>query len=199
MVLTVLLLGLLTVAAATDALYHRIYNWTTYPGILAALAINGLATAWAARWAAGSGADPRSFCTWLGWIDVWDSFFGFLVCGGVLLVCFVFFRLGGGDVKLMAMMGAFVGVNQGVIAMLWTFVLGGCTGVIVLVWRVGPLRLAAAVFRHLLWTIRLGRVGPLTPQQRAQLQPPLFLAPSALAAAVIVQFHLLERWGIAAF
>ena len=194
MVLTVLLLGLLSVAAATDAVRHRIYNWTTYPGILAALATNGLATAWAAA----VGADPRSFCPWLTWIDAWDSFFGFLVCGAVLLVCFVLFRLGGGDVKLMAMMGAFLGVEQGVKAMLWTFVLGGCVGLIVLVWRVGPLRLAAAVFRHLLWTVRLGRIGPLTPEQRAQLQPPLFLAPSALAAAAIVQFDLLERFGLGA-
>jgi prepilin peptidase CpaA len=186
MVLTALLLGLLTIAAATDAVRHRIYNWTTYPGMLAALAINGLATAWAA------GADPRSFCPWLGWIDVWDSLFGLAVCGGALLVCFVLFRLGGGDVKLMAMMGAFLGVEQGVKAMLWTLVIGGCTGVIVLVWRVGPLRLAAAALRHLLWTIRLGRITPLVPDQRAQLQPPLFLAPSALAAAAIVQFRLVE-------
>ena len=191
MVLPVLLLGLLTVAAATDAVRHRIYNWTTYPGILAALATNGLATAWAARGAAG--ADPRSFCPWLGWIDAWDSLFGLAACGGVLLVCFVLFGLGGGDVKLMAMIGAFLGVEQGIKAMLWTFVIGGCMGVIVLVWRVGPLRLAAAVLRHLLWTIRLGRLSPLSPEERAQLQPPLFLAPSALAAAVIVQFRLLER------
>ena len=83
--------------------------------------------------------------------------------------------------------------------MLWTFVLGGCAGLIVLVWRVGPLRLGAAVLRYLLWVIRLGRLSPLSPEQRAQLQPPLFLAPSALAAAVIVVFGLMERLGIAAF
>ena len=80
--------------------------------------------------------------------------------------------------------------------MLWTFVLGGCMGLIVLVWRVGPLRLAAAAARYLLWAIRLGRLSPLTPDERVQLQPPLFLAPSALAAAVIVRFGLMERWGI---
>jgi hypothetical protein len=64
-------------------------------------------------------------------------------------------------------------------------------GLIVLVWRVGPLRLVASVGRHLLWMLRLGRFQPLTPEERAALQPPLFLAPSALAAAVIVEFNLL--------
>ena len=75
--------------------------------------------------------------------------------------------------------------------MLWTFVLGGCMGLIVLVWRFGPLRLIASVARHLLWTLRLARFQPLTPEERAALQPPLFLAPSALVACVIVQFGLI--------
>ncbi len=176
MVLPVLLLGLLTVAAATDAVRHRIYNWTTYPGILAALTVNGLATVLAAG--RGSDADPRSFCPWLGWIDAWDSLFGLAVCGGVLLVCFVLFGLGGGDVKLMAMMGDFLGVEQGIKAMLWTFVIGGCMGLVVLVWRVGPLRLAAAVLRHLLWTIRLGHLTPLSPDERPSSSRPCFWPPA---------------------
>ena len=72
--------------------------------------------------------------------------------------------------------------------MLWTFVLGGCMGLIVLIWRVGPVRLLVRAIRQVLWTLRLGRWSPLTPEERAQLQPPLFLAPSALAAVLIVQF-----------
>lgn len=77
--------------------------------------------------------------------------------------------------------------------MLWTFVLGGCMAVIVLVWRVGFWRLLARTFRQVLWTLRLGSWSRLTPEERAQLQPPLFLAPSALIAAVIVQFSLVDR------
>ena len=37
MVATVLLLALVAVAAITDLLRHKIYNWTTYSGILAGL------------------------------------------------------------------------------------------------------------------------------------------------------------------
>jgi prepilin peptidase CpaA len=187
MVAKVLLVGLLAVAAATDVLRHRIYNWTTYPGILAALGLNGLASGLLAAATADRATLER-----LGWIGFAGSLYGLAICGGVLLVCFVLFKVGGGDVKLMAMLGAFLGPEQGVVAMLWTFVLGGCLGLIVLVWRMGPLRLVAAVFRHLLWMLRLGRFQPLTPDERALLQPPLFLAPSALAAAVIVQFSLIE-------
>ena len=109
-----------------------------------------------------------------------------------MLVCFVGFKVGGGDVKLIAMLGAFLGFEQGIMAMLWTFVLGGCVGLIVLIWRVGPLRLVARVLRQVLWTLRLGRWSPLSESERAQLQPPLFLAPSALVAVVIVRFSLVD-------
>ena len=57
-----------------------------------------------------------------------------------MIVCFVFFPgIGGGDVKLMAMVGALLGTYDGLEALLWTFVLAACFGLIVLVWRVGPL------------------------------------------------------------
>jgi prepilin peptidase CpaA len=186
MVAKVLLLGLLAVATATDLRRHRIYNWTTYPGILAALGLNSLGTALVA-----AGVLEEATLRGLGWISIGESLAGFLVCGLVLVACYVLLKVGGGDVKLMAMLGAFLGVDKGVEAMLWTFVLGGCMGLIVLVWRFGPLRLIVSVARHLLWTLRLARFQPLTPEERAALQPPLFLAPSALVACVIVQFGLI--------
>jgi Flp pilus assembly protein protease CpaA len=186
MVAEVLLLGLLAVATATDLWRHRIYNWTTYPGILAALGMNALGAG-----LLRGGLLEEATLRHLGWIGLAESALGFLICGGVMLVCYVLLQVGGGDVKLIAMLGAFLGQERGVETMLWTFVLGACLGLIVLVWRVGPLRLIASVGGHLLWMLRLGRFQPLTPEQRAALEPPLFLAPSAMAAAVIVQFGLL--------
>jgi len=70
-------------------------------------------------------------------------------------------------------------------------VLGACLALIVLVWRVGPLRLVGQVFRQMLYTLRLGQWSPLSDEQRAQLQPPVFLAPCALVAVVIVRFELM--------
>ncbi|NLF07111.1 MAG: prepilin peptidase [Pirellulaceae bacterium] len=191
MPVTILLLCFVLTAAATDVAWHKVYNWTTYSGIVAAFAISAGGTALAAAgW-----SDEGSLRHDLGWIPLTESLLGFAACGLLMLVCFVMFRIGGGDVKLLAMLGAFMGPEQGITAMLWTFVLGGCLGLIVLIWRVGPLRLGLAVGRRLIWLLRIGRMEPLADDERAQLQPPLFLAPCALAAVVIVRFDLLNVLG----
>lgn len=186
MVATVLLLALLLTATVTDVSRRRIYNATTYPGMAAALGLN----------AAGSAAvglnwvRPETLAP-LGWISLTESLFGLLACGAIMLVCFVLFQVGGGDVKLLAMVGAFVGPQRGMEAMLWTFIAGGCLAIIVLLWRIGPLELMRRVLRHVLATLRVGRISRPTDEERAQLRAPLFLAPCALAAAVIVQFGLI--------
>jgi len=187
MVVTILLLGLMALATATDFARHKIYNWTTYPGILVALGFHGFGSLLLA-----SGVFTASQLQPWGWMPFAESLIGFFACGFLMLACFVFFRIGGGDVKLMAMLGAFLGFEEGIMALLWTFVLGGCVGVIVLICRVGAGRLIVRVLRQLLWTLRLGRWSPLSEEERAQLQTPLFLAPSALAAVVIVRLGLVN-------
>ena len=109
-----------------------------------------------------------------------------------MLVCYVLFRIGGGDVKLIAMLGAFLGLEQGIEAMLWTFVLGACTALIVLVWRVGPLRLLGRMWRQFAAMFGLSYWSPLTEAERGELHSPLFLAPGALVAVVIVRFDLIN-------
>lgn len=189
MVATILLLGLVLVATTTDLARHKIYNWTTYSGMIAALGLSAAGSL--LRWDAGVGEEQLH---WLGWIPFFESLLGLVACGSVMLVCFALFRVGGGDVKLIAMLGAFLGPQQGIEAMLWTFVLGGCVGLIVLIWRVGPLCLATRTLRQILWSLRLGQWSPLTDAERAQLQPPLYLAPSALAAVIIVRFSLVAAF-----
>ena len=50
-----------------------------------------------------------------------------------MLVCFVCFQIGGGEVKLIAMIGAFVGPEFGVQVLLWTLVLGALSAIVT--WR----------------------------------------------------------------
>ena len=88
---TVLLLLLTATAAVTDLVYHKIYNWTTYPGIILALVVNYLLNGW-------DDGDPRG-------PGLADSLKGFALCGGLMLVSYVLFQVGGGDVKLLAMLG----------------------------------------------------------------------------------------------
>jgi len=186
MVTTALLLGLLLVATFTDVRQRKIYNWTTYPGFLIALGLNGLGTLLEIDAASGTGADVRLY----GLVGLPYSAGGFFLCGAVMLVCYVFFAggVGGGDVKLVAMIGAFLGLEDGIEAMLWTFVLAGCVALISLVWRVGPVKLLVWVTRHALWILRLGKAATLTDEEKEQLKTQLFLSPNAVVAVVIVSF-----------
>jgi prepilin peptidase CpaA len=118
---------------------------------------------------------------------------GLLACGLVMLVCFVFFRVGGGDVKLLAMVGAFLGPYRGLEALLWTFVLGGAVGLIVLIWRVGFWTLLRRAFQQLMWYLKFAGWVGWTEEERRQLQAPLFLAPSALAGVLIVRFSVMDH------
>ena len=46
MLSTVLLLVFTAVAAVTDLLWNKIYNWNTYGGIVAGLALSAAGSAW---------------------------------------------------------------------------------------------------------------------------------------------------------
>jgi prepilin peptidase CpaA len=193
MLATILLLGLVLVATGTDLARHKIYNWTTYCGTLAAWGLS------AAGWLLlAGGAVPESRLRAWGWISVPESLLGVLACGLLMLICFAMFKIGGGDVKLIAMLGAFLGPEQGITVMLWTFVCGACAGLSILIWRVGPARTVVLAFRRVaaalvrIGWLRIGLVRPLREEERAQLQPPLYLAPSALAAVVMVRFSLMD-------
>ncbi|GAB4153226.1 MAG: prepilin peptidase [Planctomycetaceae bacterium] len=184
MLLTGLLVAFLVVATITDLREHKIYNKTTYPGI----AVGLIAQAW-------QGFLQNS---WLGfWTGLQEGLFGFLVCGFIMLFCFVLFNVGGGDVKLLAMMGAFLGLEQGIEALLWTFVLGAVMGAAMLIWKFGLLNLLGNTFKHLRLIFRVRGWVPLTEEEREPLKRWLFLAPSALMAVLIMaaerEFHFLNR------
>ncbi len=180
MISTGLLLTLVAIAGITDIRSRKIPNALTYPGIAAALAIN-LATIWI------SDDLVRHWEPVIGWVGWRDSLTGLAVCGLFMLVCFVFFGIGGGDVKLLTMAGAFLGLEQGLEVLLWTFILGGCLGLTLLIWRVGALRLLDRAWRQFLAVIRWGTSLGLSDEERKELKSELFLAPCALVAVLIVR------------
>lgn len=182
---TVVLAGLLLTASITDVRWRRVYNWTTYPGVLLALGANGLASA--------AGFDLEG--PWnerLGLVGLADSLAGGVGCGFVMLVCYVFFAggVGGGDVKLLAMIGAFLGLRRGFEALLWTFVLGACVAILLVVWRVGLGHLLVTAFQRLANLLRLRVWTPLPDAERERWKTDVFLSPAALAAVVIVQAEM---------
>ena len=100
------LFALLAVAAVSDWRSYRIPNWLTFGGALFALVYGTLAARTPAVGAA--------------------SAFGGLGIGFAAMVPFyVIGIMGAGDVKLMAMAGAFIGPEQTLMAVLFTFIAGG--------------------------------------------------------------------------
>jgi prepilin peptidase CpaA len=184
MLATLLLIALVLTAAITDAARHRIYNWTTYPGMLAGLVLAGFG-------AVLERIAPESAAAWqplIGWLSWTDALGGFLVCGCLMVVCFVFFPMGGGDVKLLAMVGALAGLEKGLDILLWTFVFGGCLGLIILIWKFGAWRLLKLSGQMILGIATLGTVLKPPTEEKTVLQWPLFLGPcaaAALAAALV--------------
>ena len=167
------LAGLLIVATFTDIRRQKIYNWTTYPGILLGLALGGLER---------------------GWPGVEDRLLAVLLCGGLMLLAFVLLGIGGGDVKLIAMMAAFLGVERGVEAMLWTFVLGAIAAGGLLIWRLGAGRILAKTAGQLKAMFTAKNWVPLTEAEREPLKRGLYLAPSALAAVCLLWANDAYRW-----
>ncbi|MEK6247676.1 MAG: A24 family peptidase [Planctomycetales bacterium] len=174
MLATALMLVFVSVAAVTDVLYRKIYNWTTYSGILCALAIGGVV---------GTLDTP---IPWLGTLPFYQSAGGLLACAGIMLVCYVFFPVGGGDVKLLAMLGAFLGVEPGIETLLWTLVLGGALGLIILVWRTGTLTLLRRFIQYGKAAVRMRGFTHLRDADAESSSTSLFLAPAALAAVMVV-------------
>ncbi|HEX5103508.1 MAG TPA: prepilin peptidase, partial [Pirellulaceae bacterium] len=123
----------------------------------------------------------------VGWLPVSEAVGGFLVCGLVVVCCFVVFPIGGGDVKLLAMIGALAGLNKGLEVLLWTFIFGGCVGLVILIWRLGPLALLLRGWQLLVGVLTLGIWLRPPEKEQETLKLPVFLGPCA-AAALIATF-----------
>lgn len=109
-----LLAGLLGVAVWQDILTRRIPNWLVLCGLIAGLACNAFVSQ-------GSGL----FMAEGGGLGLWQSLFGMLAGGALLLPLYLLRAMGAGDVKLMAALGAFFGPWQIVGVVLLTFLAGG--------------------------------------------------------------------------
>lgn len=191
MICTVVLFVLLIIASYTDITQGKIFNTVVYPGIVMG-PVAGL-TVWMLDLESRMGAERYQAI--VGFVDVKTSGYGLIACGGVMVICYAFFagQIGGGDVKLIAMLGSLLGPYLGLEAMLWTFVLGGVMAVVQLIWMTGVTNLAVQCFRYVVVVLRSRSFVRLTQEEREPLKTNLFLAPSALIATVIVRFDLVHQ------
>ena len=126
---TVVLFTLLIVAAVSDVHRHRIPNWLTLSGLAFGLLYSAFVPFWG----------HHGFLWSLGGAGI-----GF----GVMFPMWLLRLTGAGDVKLMAMVGAFVGPFGALCAALLTFAAGGVLAIGVLLWK-GQLRRALCNVYHL--------------------------------------------------
>jgi len=132
------LLGIVAVAAIIDLRTHRIPNWLTFPALALGLVWNLVVSG-----PAGLGA----------------ALLGVLVGAGLFLIPYVLGGMGPGDVKLMGVVGAFMGPGGA----LWTALFAGVAGgVLAVFWALAHGRLAPVLARA------AGLVGAaIDPRRRA--------------------------------
>ncbi len=122
---TAVLVLLLIVAAGSDVRSHRIPNWLVFGGTAFALLYNGLG------FAVADNSMSVAFLRENGWLV---SIEGLAVGLLALLPLYLLRAMGAGDVKLMAMAGAFLGPWNALLAVLATFLAGGLLALVYVVW-----------------------------------------------------------------
>ena len=130
----ILLIGLMTVCAATDAARRKIYNVVVFPSLLLAL-IGHLATS--------------------GWQGLGASFLGLSTGLALLLVPYLMGGMGAGDVKLLALVGALQGAEFALFAAAYMAMLGFILSVAFVLVQ----KKARSFLTYLLFTIMSWRIG----------------------------------------
>jgi prepilin peptidase CpaA len=122
-------LAISAVGAVKDVLGRRIPNSLTYSGLLVALVVRGQVA---------------------GWPGLKGGLTGMLLAGGIFYLLFLLGGMGGGDVKLMAAVGAWAGITQVMSILLVAAIAGG-------ILAVGYMVLHRQVLETLLNTLELVR------------------------------------------
>ena len=148
------LVVLLVVTTWTDSSWKKIPNWATYPALLWFLIFNSIASVIEVNSAEVSNASPA---TWfptvgpesLGAIGIGASLLGLVGCFGVMVVLSGFLKTSGGDVKLLAAIGACVGIRLGLLAMCLGYIVAGCYSLILCISHYGLFTILKSVGRWL--------------------------------------------------
>lgn len=161
----ILLAIVLAIAAGTDFRWHKIPNRLVVIGVVLALTTN---TGWLLM---GQNA--------LAGPDWWSPLAGLAAGFALLLPLYLFRAMGAGDVKLMAMVGAFIGFPAILTATLYTMAAGGILALIFMLGR-GVAAQAISNLRLMLTSLAVrvstGQGGKLEPLATAAARMPYALA-----------------------
>lgn len=174
-----LLAALLGGAVFHDVRAHRIPNRLVLWGLIAALALSALAPHGGGYFAAGAAGSP----------GIGASMLGAATGLAIFLPLYLLRAMGAGDVKLMAMTGAFLAPAGAAEAALLTLALGGVLSFSAALWN-GVLRQALANVRFMLTDAAVrgltARTAAIQPALLSVGKVPYAIAIAAGAAAYVV-------------
>lgn len=125
-------------SVATDLLWRRILDAVTYPALVLALGIRFFAEGW------GTGET-----------GLLSGLIGAALCAGIFALFAWRGRMGWGDVKLMAVVGAAFGYPLAMAALVFTSLVGALQALITLIWHGAVFDTVAAFGRRLAERVRL--------------------------------------------
>jgi prepilin peptidase CpaA len=170
----VLLLAVL-IATVTDLRWRRIPNWLTVSTLLLGFALNALVTY----------PSPLD--------GVWLAAKGFALAFGLNLVMYVLHMTGAGDVKLLAAIGAMVGISDFLGIFLLTALLGGVLAVVLMLLK-GRVRQTLWNVGFLVGELMRWRSPHLTREQLDVGSAKAFRLPGAVRICLgVVSFLVMAR------
>ncbi len=145
-----LLISALIAITFIDLEHKIIPNVITYPGILMGILYSALITDWDNfRQAIHTFNETQNLFSTLRELPVLDSIFGIILGGGILLLIAYLYKalkkrdgMGMGDVKLLAMIGAFFGWEGVLFVIFLGSILGSVIGISIIIAKKGDLKYA---------------------------------------------------------
>jgi Flp pilus assembly protein protease CpaA len=191
------LLSVLAICAMTDIQGRRIFNWATYTALIWALLINGVASI-CHTGSPESTSHSLSTITigpgMLGAVGIGQSLGGAALCFIITLTGYHMSGRGAGDVKLATVIGALLGINHGVFAVAYSYIVAAVAIILWSTWVIGPLAIAKAFVRTIgTW---LGPLWPFPPtaSDSALMLRPIPLGPYFAIGTLLVVLELVPIW-----
>lgn len=134
-----------------DLEHMIIPNVITYPGIVVGVLYNAIITKWsnAEEFISSFSFDMGNFFSLLKEVPILDSIFGIILGGGILLLVAYAYKavkkrdgMGMGDVKLLAMIGAFFGWEGVLFVIFLGSILGSIIGISIIIAKKGDMKYA---------------------------------------------------------
>jgi len=159
-----LLFVLLLIASVSDCRHYKIPNWLTFGGSAFALIYSAFI--------------PFSPQLGFGW-----ALGGFALGLSLMLPLYMLGMMGAGDVKLMAMVGAFLGMTDTLYAVLFVFVSGGLAALAYALWHQSLVRMLGNIKRSM-ESMLLSAMGGLRPQMPTSSGDSIGKLPYAVSIAL---------------